>query len=471
MPRMNRRQFIFSSATVLGGAGLSACSSMDRLDKWIFSRSTSENQRIPIVGGGASGLMAAYTLKKAGYPFRVFEAAERWGGRIHGVQNFGKSQTSVDLGGEWIRMDHDIVISLARELKLSLVELKGKESLEVYQFPTGQAWQSIGELRSLEGALRKIASNKTLTQMDNTSGAELLASLRLSASDIDVRWFQSWMSWEWGAIEEEMSALQVLNSYQQIARPIHRYGSSWRMRFSSSARGLIQALHDRLVGVIPTEFMKLEHRLTRIELDKGKWKLTFASPDGEEQIVCSNWLCTLPWKTLVSVEGWELLFSKEQREILPKIKMGSHSKVIIERTRNLDSPLALRRHREAEQWIEWSLPKESRALEQTTALTIQMAGQKGADCGPASFEKFVESGSTFQAVNWSKMSLIGGSKTFLPPGQWLPFSTEGTKLNPRSSVQFAGEHLSSKWMGTIAGALETGQSAAERIMTLIQNRS
>lgn len=55
-----------------------------------------------IVGGGLSGLSAAYLLHRAGIPFRLLEARERLGGRILSVDASGQpSSDGFDLGPSW----------------------------------------------------------------------------------------------------------------------------------------------------------------------------------------------------------------------------------------------------------------------------------------------------------------------------------------------------------------------------------
>src|SRR5947209_2039027 len=59
-----------------------------------------------ILGAGVSGLSAAYSLQKAGIPFRVFEASQRVGGRIFTQTNFSADGQFIERGGELIDTDH-----------------------------------------------------------------------------------------------------------------------------------------------------------------------------------------------------------------------------------------------------------------------------------------------------------------------------------------------------------------------------
>lgn len=77
-----------------------------------------EHTQVIIVGGGLSGLYAAYMLQQQGIDYRVLEARERLGGRILGVQ--GPQGEAIDLGPAWfwpaMQPELDKLIS---ELKLA----------------------------------------------------------------------------------------------------------------------------------------------------------------------------------------------------------------------------------------------------------------------------------------------------------------------------------------------------------------
>ena len=75
-------------------------------------------KRVVIVGGGAAGLSAAYTLKKHGITPVLLEAGERVGGRLVGESIDG---FSVDTGADFFCSSYDTAFRLCRELDLPLV--------------------------------------------------------------------------------------------------------------------------------------------------------------------------------------------------------------------------------------------------------------------------------------------------------------------------------------------------------------
>ena len=69
---------------------------------------------IIIIGAGAAGLMAAYTLSKAGKSVTVLEARNRIGGRIHTIYN-PEFSAPVELGAEFIHGNLPVTLALLNE--------------------------------------------------------------------------------------------------------------------------------------------------------------------------------------------------------------------------------------------------------------------------------------------------------------------------------------------------------------------
>ena len=79
--------------------------------------------RVIIVGGGAAGLSAAYTLKKLGFAPILLEANARVGGRLMGdnVDGF-----SIDTGADFFCSSYDATFRLCEELGLPLIRSRMK---------------------------------------------------------------------------------------------------------------------------------------------------------------------------------------------------------------------------------------------------------------------------------------------------------------------------------------------------------
>ncbi len=75
---------------------------------------------ILIIGAGLSGLLTAYRLKKVGIPFKIVEARNRPGGRIHTVTL--NSSTPLEMGATWFTDQHTYIKKLLAELQIDYFE-------------------------------------------------------------------------------------------------------------------------------------------------------------------------------------------------------------------------------------------------------------------------------------------------------------------------------------------------------------
>lgn len=86
-----------------------------------------ENTDVLIIGAGAAGLMAAYTLSMAGKKVTVLEACNRTGGRIHTIHN-ASFFNHAELGAEFVHGNLPLSLELLHKAKLT------------YQAAQGQMW-------------------------------------------------------------------------------------------------------------------------------------------------------------------------------------------------------------------------------------------------------------------------------------------------------------------------------------------
>ena len=81
--------------------------------------------RIAIVGAGVAGLNAAYKLQKAGLTAKVFEGANRTGGRMFTATDLLGAGLTTELGGEFIDSSHEEMLALMTEFNLERVDTAG----------------------------------------------------------------------------------------------------------------------------------------------------------------------------------------------------------------------------------------------------------------------------------------------------------------------------------------------------------
>lgn len=98
--------------------------------------------QVIIIGAGASGISAAYTLRSLKVPFLLLEASDRHGGRVQRDDDFLGNGIALDTGAEWIHTANDA--SVLKELLLMEEDRKEvdtfiKEETMEYQ---PQKWSS-----------------------------------------------------------------------------------------------------------------------------------------------------------------------------------------------------------------------------------------------------------------------------------------------------------------------------------------
>lgn len=113
--KINRRLFLGQSVgSILSLGGLSAfLQSCSTLDEYLIEDQFDFDQEVVIVGGGLTGLFAAYELKKNKIPFKIFEASTRFGGQLQTIDQ-------VEWGASQFKKNDTLLLATARELNLDI---------------------------------------------------------------------------------------------------------------------------------------------------------------------------------------------------------------------------------------------------------------------------------------------------------------------------------------------------------------
>src|ERR1700761_4479532 len=92
-----------------------------------------KNTEIIVIGAGATGLMAAYELTRAGKQVIVLEARNRTGGRIHTLDDTSFFKYA-ELGAEFVHGDLPVTLKVLKEAKIDIIPASG----EMWNYHNGE---------------------------------------------------------------------------------------------------------------------------------------------------------------------------------------------------------------------------------------------------------------------------------------------------------------------------------------------
>ncbi|QDK46105.1 FAD-dependent oxidoreductase [Bdellovibrio sp. ZAP7] len=492
---LSRREFLKISALSSTSLALGGCAGLDRL--FTGDKRNLEGEVI-ILGAGAAGLAAAHTLKKNKVPFRLFEASSRIGGRVQTVSVFSGEEPVAELGAEFFEESHRTVFALAKEFSLNPVELKSRKGFEAHYFRFNGKNYRVQDLapkfKTLATPLRRVRSDlfrdqeailtyrnslvyDRSTYYDTLSLADLLNSWKGEVDPLVLELIESQAVSRFGVDASEQSSLHFLSTLDSEGSSLLAGRNTYRME--GGLTNLMQTLASRVAGVIPDYSLKMNHALVEISEKEGLFTLNFQTPKGREQYKTRNIICTLPFSKLREVNNIDSLhFSEVKKEALTNLTYATHSKGVL----GFNSPfwnkkngLAANLGNFTGDFLSQKFWDSSREQKGTKALmTYSRAGKSGANAGAGAeqeavfdlelfYKELPQAPANHQMVNWKQRPWAGGSMAVYKKGQYMKFRGAAGEPEYGGRFQFAGEHTSLKFPGTLNGALETGIQAANSI--------
>lgn len=496
-PRLSRRQFVQN--TLIAGLGtgfLPGCAMMDRF----FGLEKSKlDHEVLVIGGGAAGLMAAYELKKAGVPFRLFEASGRVGGRVYTLENFDSDNHVAELGAEYFEEDHKLIFELCKELNLPVDEVKFENNLErQLTFSRGKILLS----KDTNPRLQKLSTelirfkvklmgdrNEVVTPFnfqefpkavafDQMSVAALLKTLENSVDAETLKIFETSCVAQFGRSTSDVSALHLLNSIDLESKS---QKALFRVRYGNQR--LLKTLYERVSSVMPEFFVRLDSPLAEISEQGEFFQCFFRTPEGGKKYEARQIIFALPVNQYKNIEGFRSLkLSERKKEALDQVQLASHTKIVLGYKQKF-----WLRHQENIPASRGSFFKDNLPLitwDGSAAqignkglLAVLMGGDPSENMGSNYVEQVQKElqvfGRSFKTefdnsshiMNWKKRLFTEGSYVIYPPGEFLKFHAIWSEPDYKGRLSYAGEHCHLSRYGTLSGALESGRESALRIIT------
>jgi monoamine oxidase len=460
---------------------------------------------VAIIGGGVAGLTAAYRLYKAGRTPIVFEASNRWGGRMFTVYNFYEGMFC-ELGGELVDTNHKDLQELLAEFGLETQKLAGENEGQDLYFFNGvfHPMTDIVDPHKQSGAFAPIAKRiradaaklkddhghwtDYARKLDNKSLKKYLEESRDTTEAWVIDLLDVAYVGECGLETEDLSSLNLVNFIStDLSKPFQIFGESdeaWRIKGGSSK--LINALVDALKDKIE---MNLGYALTELDKESEQIVMSFDAPGGAQQRTFDAVILALPFTCLRNVKGLDRLhLSPEKLKCIRELGMGQNAKIMVGTTSRV-----WRQHPES------GLPvlsngslcsdlafqdfwETSRAQKPSEAgiLTDFLGGKAGltdaksaldafraslAKMSPKMFESLDPAAVT--SMFWSRYPYTLGSYTAAKVGQYTTMLNEAGKPALDGRLQFAGEHTSgANFFGYMNGGVHSGNRAAAALLEM-----
>jgi monoamine oxidase len=436
MPRLSRRALLVGSASLAAGPAFGASST-----PWVD---------VVIVGAGAAGIAAARRITAAGRRFALLEATDRIGGRcITDTRTFG---VPYDRGAHWLHMpDINPVAKLA-----------GAARLDVYPAPPGQKLR-IGRRFAREGEMEDFLS--ALVRANRAIGEAARGKNDVSCAQalpkdlIDLRPTVEFVLGPFGCSKDlnEISAVD----------------------FSKSAERDVGAFCRQGLGTLLT---KLGEGLP-VQLGTAVTAINW-SPRGMLEVVTTRGRFNASAVIITASTGvlnagkikFDPPLPKRHLDAIAKLPLGSYDHIALELEGN---PLGLQSD---------DLMFEKATSNRTAALLanvsgrplclVQVGGRFGASLaaqGEAAMVAFAVDwlGDLYgadikkavrrkHATNWAKEPWALGAFSAAQVGSQ---PSRRTLMEPLATrVYFAGEAVHETLWGTVGGAWESGERAADTVL-------
>ncbi|AMN38774.1 flavin monoamine oxidase family protein [Rhodoplanes sp. Z2-YC6860] len=437
MSQPSRRTFLAGAAAALAA-------------RPAFGQGAAADIDVIIVGAGAAGIAAARRLSAAGRSFTMVEAAGRIGGRC--FTDTRSFSVPFDRGAHWI---------LSPDIN-PLTKLAPRTGLDIYQAPSGQRVR-IGERNAREGELEDylsaiVRSNRSIAEA--ARGRADMDCLRALPKDLGD--WQPTVEFTLGPYATGRDLREI--SAQDFSRSVER-------DIAAFCRQGYGALLAKLAEGIPVE---MDSPITAVDTSKGA-RVEATTSRG---IVSGRYMiCTASIGVLASERiKFDRGLPKRQLDALAALKLGSLDHIALDLPGN---PLGLQRDDLV--FEKASGPRTAALLANvsgTSLSVIEVGGKFGRDLmaqGDMAAVDFAVQwlsglfGNNVKgavqrtlATRWNNEPWVqGATSTASPGGQW---ARAALREPIRERVYFAGEATHDTLWGTVGGAWESGERAADQVL-------
>jgi monoamine oxidase len=454
--------------------------------------------RIVVVGAGLAGLTCAYRLKQAGYTALVHDAADRVGGRCWTIRGAFADGQIAEHGGELIDQGHAAIRQLASELGLKLdnllqAERNGTEPTYYFDEADYPFEQATADLKAIWQKLHgdvSAASYPTLYSGYTQRGFELD---HMSIVD----WIEEMVpggigsklgqlldiayNIEYGAESSQQSALNLIYLLGYVGPgQLRIFGKSNEKYHVQGGNDQIPA---RLAAALAGQ-VTLGSELVSIRLrSDAAYSLAFCQGGTTKTVIADRVVLAVPFAVLrASVDFAQAGFKQLKRTAIAEQGMGTNSKLHVQfRTRHWES-LGANGDTVADTGYQntWDVTRAQSG--RSGILVDYTGGVVGASFGSGTpsarakqFLAEIEPVLPGLSAQWNGRATVDfwaanpwthGSYSYWKVGQYTKFA--GVEREVEGACHFCGEHTSIDFQGYLNGAVETGERAANEVISALR---
>jgi monoamine oxidase len=480
---LSRRQLVRGSLVAAGA--LAAIAIDNRFDNRHVDATIAP---VLIVGAGIAGLTAAYYLNRSGVPVKIVEASQRVGGRILSQNQAIGTETTVELGGEFIDSGHTNIRKLAKELGLVEVDLFAAD-----RGLTKDIWffnHRIVTERELITAFIPLAKQidrdvKAIGEVNYKSTNPRTIELDLlSIKDYLIRYcpdprlrkfVEVAYTNEYGLEIERQSAINLILLIGKDLNQIEIFGSS-DQRYH--LRGGNQRIIDKLAAKLGDR-IETNTRLESIRSSpNGRYRVSLHQGGTSKEYTFDRVILALPFSILRTIDLGVKLPSRQQAAI-KELGYGTNTKLL---TSYRDRLWRNKYRSNGESFSDLEIGETWEATRYTDTkagiITSFNGGDLGVKIGKSKPGEIASKlASQFDLIfpgvkglhstkaivtDWIDAPYSRGSYSCYLVGQWTKFAgAEGKRVG---NLFFSGEHCSIDAQGYMEGGCATGVMAARAIL-------
>jgi monoamine oxidase len=450
--------------------------------------------RIAIVGAGVAGLNTAYKLQKAGLTAKIFEGADRTGGRMFTAANLLGDGFTTELGGEFIDSNHEEMLALMQEFNLERIDVRAKEAASLKPesyFNNGRHYTQGQAARAFVPLAKRIfkdydamedvvdykhegggtaVDKQTLTQyLDKVGASGWLREL------LEVAYVT-----EYGLDADEQSALNFVGLIGtgdlENPKELVLLGESDE-RYK--VRGGNQRVVDELAKRLDSQIQR-RHRLEAIKSKGNGFTLTFQTGGGVVDEDADIVVLAIPFTLLREVK-MQVEMPDVKKRVIQELGYGTNAKVLVGFKSRVWEKQGYSGATYSDELFQLAWANSFLQPGPAGGITLYSGGKLGLEAGKGSIEEAVQRllpgfnkaypGSTAERngkvarMHWPTFPWTKASYAAYKPGQWTTIA--GAEGLPVGNLFFAGEHCSYDFQGYMNGAAQTGADTAKAIMAKV----